>query len=167
MITQDIYELAVQVGANLSERKLKLVTIESCTGGLLAGAITDVAGSSAYFERGFVTYSNEAKMELVAVDPAILQQYGAVSAEVATAMVVGGLQNSRAQVGMAITGIAGPEGGTLLKPVGTVYFAWKVLDGPVVVAHKVFFGTREEVRWQAVEFALHSLILTTPFLSFS
>lgn len=160
MIKQDIYELARQVGVKLDERKLKLVTVESCTGGLLAGAITAIVGSSAHFERGFVTYSNEAKVEAVGVDPTILQQYGAVSDEVAKAMVEGGIKNSQAQVGVAITGIAGPGGGMPGKPVGTVYFAWKILDQPTVVEHKVFLGNREEVRWQSVEFVLQQLLLS-------
>lgn len=158
IIEKCIYELAEQVGKKLSEQKLQLTTVESCTGGLLAGTITSVAGSSGYFERGFVTYSNEAKIELVGVSPLLLQQYGAVSGEVAKEMAVGGIHHSKAQVSVAITGIAGPDGGTATKPVGTVYFAWQILHKPITVVHKIFAGTRNEIRWQAVKLALQQLL---------
>ena len=163
MVNQDIYALAELVGEKLSERKLKLVAVESCTGGLLAGAITAVAGSSAYFERGFVTYSNTAKIDMVGVDPLVLQQHGAVSVATAVAMVDGGLRNSCAQVGVAITGIAGPDGGSAAKPVGTVFFAWQILGQPVITERKIFVGTRAEVRWQAVAHALRGVAIALDF----
>ena len=104
-------------------KALKLATAESCTGGLIAGAITEIAGSSDVFDRGFVTYSNEAKSEMLGVPPALIATHGAVSPEVARAMVEGALQNSRADVAIAVTGVAGPGGGSASKPVGLVYLA--------------------------------------------
>ena len=105
----------------LRAKDLKLATAESCTGGLIAGAITEIAGSSDVFDRGFVTYSNEAKAELLGVPPALIAAHGAVSPEVARAMAAGALRNSRADIAVAVTGVAGPGGGTALKPVGLVY----------------------------------------------
>lgn len=155
-MTQNIYEIAAQVGATLAARNLKLVTVESCTGGLIAATTTAISGSSAYFERGFVTYSNESKTELVGVPPETLQQHGAVSAATVQAMVEGGIQKSRAQVGIAVTGIAGP-GGAASKPVGTVYFAWKILAAPTTVTCRHFDGDRAAVRTQATYYALQQL----------
>ncbi len=130
MTDAEITALAVDLGARLAARRALCVTAESCTGGLVAGAITDVAGSSAWFDRGFVTYSNEAKMELLGVPAATLAQHGAVSEAIARAMAEGALARSRASVAVAITGIAGPGGGSPEKPVGTVCFAWAVRDAP-------------------------------------
>lgn len=154
--------LVRQVGALLQKRGLKLITVESCTGGMIAAALTNVAGSSAYFEYGLVTYSDRAKMELLGVAAAMLQQHGAVSAVTVQAMVEGGLRWSsngvgHADVGLAVTGVAGPGGGSATKPVGTVYFAWKVLDKPTVVMQQLFTGDRYAVRLQATMFALEQL----------
>src|SRR3990170_6882256 len=121
--------LAAQVGALLKAHGLMLATAESCTGGGVAQAITDVAGSSAWFERGFVTYSNLAKQQMLGVSEATLKQYGAVSEAVVREMVAGALKNSTAQVALAVSGIAGPDGGTADKPVGTVWFAWGIKHG--------------------------------------
>jgi len=116
--------LARRVGSRLKRRRLKLATAESCTGGWIAQAVTSVAGSSEWFERGFVTYSNEAKKEMLGVRAATLSRHGAVSEETAREMAAGALKRSEAHVALAVTGIAGPGGGTRKKPVGMVCFAW-------------------------------------------
>jgi nicotinamide-nucleotide amidase len=154
----DIYQLAKQIGDKLISKNFKLVTVESCTGGMLAEALTAITGSSAYFDRGFVTYSNESKLELVGVSAEILKQYGAVSDENVRAMVEGGLKHSHAQVGISITGIAGPGGGTPQKPVGTVYFGWKIIPNLTISQCKHFSGDRTAVRQQATLFALQNLL---------
>ncbi|WP_294765204.1 CinA family protein [uncultured Rhodoferax sp.] len=133
-----------------------LATAESCTGGLIAGACTDLAGSSAWFERGFVTYSNEAKTELLGVDAALIATHGAVSEPVARAMVLGALQHSRAQVAVAVTGVAGPTGGSADKPVGTVWFGWATPAG-VHTEVQHFGGDRAAVRSATVQHALARL----------
>lgn len=135
----------------------KLATAESCTGGLIAAACTDLAGSSNWFERGFVTYSNEAKTELLGVDAALIARHGAVSEEVARAMVQGALQHSHAQVALSVTGIAGPTGGSEAKPVGTVWFSWATPAG-VQTATQHFEGDRSAVRASAVQHALSGLV---------
>jgi nicotinamide-nucleotide amidase len=134
----------------------KLVTAESCTGGAVAVACTDLAGSSAWFERGFVTYSNAAKTELLGVDAALIETHGAVSEAVARAMAHGALANSHAQVSLAVTGVAGPGGGSPAKPVGTVWFAWGV-SGQVQTQKMQFAGDRASVRRAAVHHALQGL----------
>jgi nicotinamide-nucleotide amidase len=139
-------------------RNLKLVTAESCTGGWLAKVLTDLPGSSAWFERGFVTYSNAAKVELLGVDPHTLQVHGAVSRETASAMVIGALRNSHAEVGVAITGVAGPDGGSVEKPVGTVWIAWLRRHKDIVCTHHLFEGDREAVRYQSVIGALRGIL---------
>lgn len=122
----------------LKSKGLTIATAESCTGGLIASFLTEISGSSVWFERGFVTYSNESKHELLGVDPTLIQTHGAVSHEVAKAMVIGVLQHSRADVGLAITGIAGPTGGSLEKPVGTVYLAYGFRNQPPQIEHHYF-----------------------------
>ncbi|MFU8797894.1 MAG: CinA family protein [Gammaproteobacteria bacterium] len=130
-----------------------LVTAESCTGGGLAYAITAIPGSSHWFERGFVTYSNISKEELLGVKPEILEEYGSVSEEAAIEMAKGALLHSHAQFSIAITGVAGPEGGTPNKPVGTIYFAWGSLEK--IYSQRHFFkGNRYMIRKQAIAFAL-------------
>nr|WP_315847861.1 CinA family protein [uncultured Rhodoferax sp.] len=133
-----------------------LVTAESCTGGLIAGACTDLAGSSAWFERGFVTYSNAAKTEQLGVDAALIATHGAVSEPVARAMVLGALQHSHAQVAVAVTGVAGPTGGSAEKPVGTVWFGWATPAG-VRTEVQHFAGDRAAVRAATVHHALTQL----------
>jgi nicotinamide-nucleotide amidase len=149
----DLATLSIELGATLSERNLTMALAESCTGGLVAAKITDIAGSSAWFERGFVTYSNEAKIEMLGVSAETLEKFGAVSEETAKEMAHGALKNSRAQVAGSITGIAGPDGGSKEKPVGTVCFAWSFGEVghklPLSSATKRFFGNRQEVRQQA------------------
>ena len=150
--------LAGRLGALLGNQQLKLVTAESCTGGWVAQCLTAIAGSSAWFDRGFVTYSNEAKQEMLGVPPDMLAEHGAVSQPVAVAMAEGALRNSRADWAVAITGIAGPTGGSPPKPVGTVCFAWGGRDGRIVTSTRHFPGSREDVRAQSVEHALSGLI---------
>lgn len=136
---------------------LKIATAESCTGGLIAGLLTEIAGSSDVFERGFVTYSNEAKQELLGVPHELLARYGAVSAEVARAMALGALKHAHADMAVAVTGIAGPTGGTTEKPVGLVYLA--AARGERVIACECRFGEigRREVRLASVKVALELL----------
>ncbi|RZI96914.1 MAG: CinA family protein [Variovorax sp.] len=141
----------------LQKQRWMLATAESCTGGLIAGACTELAGSSAWFERGFVTYSNEAKTELLGVDAALIAAHGAVSEQVAHAMTLGALAASRAQVALAVTGVAGPTGGSAEKPVGTVWFGWSV-GGEVRTERRRFDGDRATVRAATVAHALHTLV---------
>ena len=151
-------ELAERLGKLLLEQNLKLVTAESCTGGGLAEIVTRIPGSSNWFERGFVTYSDEAKQELLGVPFNTIEQFGAVSEETAVAMAEGALDNSHADVSVSITGIAGPDGGTDEKPVGTVCFAWSRRDMETHAARTVFKGDRMQVRQQACMMALQGLI---------
>ncbi len=141
----------------LIEKKLLMATAESCTGGLISAACTDLAGSSAWFERGFVTYSNDAKTQLLGVDAALINKHGAVSEEVARAMVEGAIARSKAQVAVAVTGVAGPTGGSRTKPVGTVWFAWSVY-GKTSSQCMLFEGDRAAVRAATVSHALGKLV---------
>ena len=150
--------LAVDVGRALAERGWMLATAESCTGGLLAGAITDVAGSSGWFDRGLVTYSNEAKVDLLGVAPDTLARFGAVSEATVREMAVGALSHSRADVAVAITGVAGPAGGTPDKPVGLVWFAWALRDGRADAESRHFEGDRAAVRDASVGVALRGIL---------
>jgi nicotinamide-nucleotide amidase len=134
-----------------------MATAESCTGGLIAAACTDLAGSSQWFERGFVTYSNEAKTQMLSVDPALIEAHGAVSEIVARAMAHGAVRHSQARVAVAVTGVAGPSGGSAAKPVGTVWFGFMV-DGRLVSETRRFEGDRAQVRAATVGHALHRLI---------
>ena len=149
--------LAEQVGAALKAHGLMLATAESCTGGGVAQAITEVAGSSAWFERGFVTYSNRSKQQMLGVNESTLMQHGAVSEATAREMVTGALQHSEAQVALAVSGIAGPDGGTPDKPVGTVWFAWGLKDGVTIARMHRLNGNRAEVRAQSVRIALQGV----------
>jgi len=142
----------------LEARGWRVSTAESCTGGLLAGAITDVAGSSGWFERGFVTYSNEAKMEMLGVRNETLGAHGAVSEATAREMAAGALDRSGADIAVAVTGVAGPGGGTPDKPVGLVCFAWATRHVPVEVRTERFGGDRTQVRAATVAMALQGLI---------
>jgi len=134
-----------------------MATAESCTGGMISAACTDLSGSSNWFERGFVTYSNAAKTELLGVDAAMIQKHGAVSEEVARAMATGALSRSPAQVSVAVTGVAGPTGGSAAKPVGTVWFGFALPD-QVVSEVRCFDGDRATVRAATVRHALQRLV---------
>ncbi len=152
-----VHQLAIRAGNKLHEERLTLATAESCTGGLVAAAITDMPGSSGWFDRGFVTYSNQAKTEMIGVPADLIDKHGAVSEPVAKAMAEGTLRNSRAQVALSITGVAGPGGGTEAKPVGMVCFAWSNrLHTSVETQH--FKGDRDQVRTQAAVHALRGLL---------
>lgn len=150
----NIEQAAESLGLFLQQSQSYLATAESCTGGWLAQSITDIAGSSAWFDRGFVSYSNAAKTDMLGVPAEIIIQFGAVSAQAAGLMTAGALQHSAADYAIATTGIAGPTGGTPQKPVGTVYLAWQQRGQPAVIVLKQFSGNREQVRMQAVYTAL-------------
>ena len=153
--------LARDLGAVLGARGVMCATAESCTGGLVAGAITAIAGSSGWFERGFVTYTNDAKQELLGVPADVLKAHGAVSESVARAMAEGALARSRAGVAVAITGVAGPGGGTPAKPVGMVCFAWAATGAVTRVQTRQFAGDRRAVRLACVVAALEGLVEAT------
>lgn len=150
--------LAQDLGALLSARKQWLAVAESCTGGLVAQCITEVPGSSGWFERGVVTYSNRAKQDLLGVSPDTLEQHGAVSRETAEAMARGLLVMAPVDWTVALTGIAGPGGGSPEKPVGLVWLAWARRHGPVESAHRKFSGSRAEIREAAAQAALQGLL---------
>jgi nicotinamide-nucleotide amidase len=151
-------ELARRLGQRLLAKGWRLVTAESCTGGWISQTVTSIAGSSDWFDRGFVTYSNASKVELLGVSEATVKTYGAVSGETVDAMALGALGRSRADIAVAVSGVAGPGGGSAAKPVGTVYFAWAVANGDCQVERRQFRGDRDAVRRQAVEAALVGLL---------
>jgi len=153
--------LAVDVGTALLARGWRLVSAESCTGGLLAARVTEVPGSSNWFEGAFVTYRLSAKTDMIGVPAETLDRYGAVSEPTARAMAEGALAASSADISVAITGIAGPDGGDVVSPVGTVWFAWAVREGGIRCAQTAehhLAGSRQAVRNQAVEIALHGVL---------
>lgn len=142
----------------LRSKSYKLATAESCTGGMISAAMTDLSGSSDVFDRGFVTYSNQAKIDMLGVSPATLTHYGAVSAETAQEMCEGALKHSLADCAIAVTGIAGPSGGSADKPVGLVYIGLAAKGHPSKITRHIFSGDRAAVRQQTVDTALTSLI---------
>jgi len=152
-----IYDAAAQLGQSLKTSGFMLVMAESCTGGMVAEAITSVAGSSAWFDRGFVSYSNAAKIDMLDVSSKTLEKFGAVSEQTAAEMAMGALKNSHAQVAGSITGIAGPSGGSVEKPVGTVCFALVGTHLPMFTCTQRFAGDRTAVRQQATAFILAAL----------
>lgn len=154
----DIENLAIQIGNVLKSHDLMLTTAESCTGGMIAGTVTNIAGSSAWFERGFITYSNEAKHEMLGVTRDTLTRHGAVSESTVREMVAGALQHSHAQIAVAVSGIAGPTGGTPDKPVGTVWFAWGIKERPCTARLHHLSGDRAEVRMKSVYIALEGVL---------
>jgi len=153
-----LYKLAADVGSALKARGLALATAESCTGGWIGEAVTAVPGSSDWYERGFITYTNVAKREMLDVPADTLEKSGAVSEETVKAMVMGALANSHAQIAVAVSGVAGPSGGTPAKPVGTVCIAWGRRDGAPFAETRHFAGDREAVRRQSVECALAGVL---------
>lgn len=158
MDTVQALPLVQTLADRLNARGARMATAESCTGGLIAAACTELAGSSVWFERGFVTYSNEAKTELLGVDAALIAAHGAVSEAVARAMAEGALQRAGVSLAVAVTGIAGPTGGSPDKPVGTVWLAWARRDGETTSRRCVFDGDRAQVRSQTCDTALQGLI---------
>ena len=159
ILNQELYApVSIGILADLMLKNgLFLATAESCTGGMIAAACTDMAGSSAWFERGFVTYSNAAKTDMLGVDAALIAQHGAVSEPVARAMAFGAIRHSQAQISVAVTGVAGPTGGSVDKPVGTVWFGFSV-SGQLLSERKCFAGDRAAVRHASVQHALKRLI---------
>ena len=154
----DMIELAARTGRALHAKGWLLATAESCTGGGVAVAITDIAGSSEWFDCGFITYSNASKTALIGVPAALILQHGAVSEEVAAAMAEGALANSQAHVALSTTGIAGPGGAVPGKPVGTVCFGWAAKGRATRTERRMFAGDRHAVRQQTVAHALHGLM---------
>jgi nicotinamide-nucleotide amidase len=150
--------LATELGAALKARGYTLALAESCTGGMVAETITRVAGSSAWFDRGFVTYSNQAKIDMLGVSPETLEEFGAVSEQTAAEMVLGALKHSPANIAGSVTGIAGPDGGNALKPVGTVCFAWVNSTQSISTATQHFAGNRQQIRQQATAFLMQQLV---------
>lgn len=153
-----IQTLITNLSESLTARQWVLGVAESCTGGMLSENLTAVAGSSAWFNCGFITYSNESKIQMLEVDEVSLELFGAVSEEVASEMALGVLDNSDANITVSITGIAGPTGGTELKPVGMVCFAWALEDQEPATATEYFHGDRNAIRMQATEHAIKGLI---------
>lgn len=150
--------LSTELGLSLTSHNLVLTLAESCTGGLASAAITEIAGSSTWFDRGFITYSNASKETLLSVPTSTIKDYGAVSEQTAKAMVAGALAHSHANIAASITGIAGPTGGNAEKPVGTVCFAWQIKGDNAITTIECFKGNRQEVRHQAVIRTLYGLI---------
>ncbi len=150
-------QLTRQLAEALQQRGQRICTAESCTGGLIAKTFTDLAGSSSWFDRGFVTYSNQAKIDMLGVSAQTLQQYGAVSEQVAAEMAAGAITHSEAQLAIAVTGIAGPGGGSELKPVGTVWFGF-ACDGEITTQRQLFGGDRAAVREHSLLFAIHAML---------
>lgn len=154
----ELDELAARVGAGLKARKWMLATAESCTGGWVGEAVTAVSGSSQWYDRGFITYTNLAKQEMLGVSAETLTAHGAVSEETVQEMALGALSHSHADVALAISGVAGPTGGSPEKPVGTVCFAWVTRDGKMYSEKYLFPGNRRDVRQQAVTMALEGVL---------
>lgn len=153
-----LYEKAKRLGGALVARGWQLGLAESCTGGGVATVVTDVPGASGWFEGGFVVYANRAKQAQLGVPESLILESGAVSAEVVSAMVAGLFQRTGAHLGAAISGIAGPDGGTQEKPVGTVWFGFGVRSGLMVAEHQCFSGDRRQVRLQAIQYCLSRLL---------
>jgi nicotinamide-nucleotide amidase len=157
MTDKTLRQLSHQVGEALGRLGATVTTAESCTGGWIAKVITDISGSSAWFERGFVTYSNEAKHQMIGVDSGTLEAHGAVSEAVVREMAQGALCAASADYAVAVSGIAGPNGGSEEKPVGTVWFGFASKSEGTVARHQIFKGDRDTVRRQATEYALQTL----------
>jgi len=161
MQSKDITNLTRALGEKFLIQNIILTTVESCTGGLLAAQLTSIPGSSTWFDRGFVTYSNQSKVDCVKVKQSTINKYGAVSQQTANEMALGSINNSKGNLGLSITGIAGPSGGSKLKPVGTIFFAIANKKN-VIFEHEAFFdGNRVDIREKALLFALNQLLALT------
>ncbi|AXU93909.1 MAG TPA: nicotinamide-nucleotide amidase [Erwinia persicina] len=158
MTDYELLQLSMRVGERLRAHQACVTTAESCTGGWIAKVLTDVAGSSAWFQRGFVTYSNDAKQQMIGVSDASLAHFGAVSEEVVREMALGALREAGAQYAISVSGIAGPDGGSEGKPVGTVWFGFAAESGEALTLVQRFSGDREAVRRQATAWALQTLL---------
>jgi nicotinamide-nucleotide amidase len=154
----------VELAERFNTLKWQMATAESCTGGLISACCTDLAGSSAWFDRGFVTYSNDAKTQMLGVPAELIATQGAVSEAVAQAMAIGAVYRSKAQVSVAVTGVAGPSGGSPEKPVGTVWLGWYI-NGAITTELKHFEGNRKQVRQATVAHALEGLLIRLPLVS--
>ena len=156
-----IQDICLELGNALTKKKFRIALAESCTGGLVCQHLTNIPGSSFWFDRGFVTYSNESKMELLKVSQTSLTKFGAVSKEIASEMALGALNASHADIALSITGIAGPSGGSIEKPIGTVFFAIAYQNKVVFNASKIFHGSRENIRESSCLFALNQVLALT------
>ena len=159
-----IQDTCVQLASALIKRNLRIALAESCTGGLVCEQLTNIPGSSIWFDRGFITYSNESKIELLKVKETTLTEFGAVSKEIASEMALGTLDASHADIALSITGIAGPSGGSIDKPVGTVFFAIAYQNKVVFNASKIFPGSRENIRESSCLFALNQVLAPSMLL---
>ena len=156
-----IQDTCAQLGNALIKRHLRIALAESCTGGLVCQQLTNIPGSSVWFDRGFITYSNESKVELLKVSQTTLSKFGAVSEEIASEMALGALNASHADIALSITGIAGPSGGSIEKPVGTVFFAVAYQNKVIFNTSKIFPGSRENIRESSCLFALNQVLALT------
>ena len=156
-----IQDICLELGNALTKKKFRIALAESCTGGLVCQHLTNIPGSSFWFDRGFVTYSNESKMELLKVSQTSLTKFGAVSKEIASEMALGALNASHADIALSITGIAGPSGGSIEKPIGTVFFAVAYQNKVVFNVSKIFPGSRENIRESSCLFALNQVLALT------
>jgi nicotinamide-nucleotide amidase len=156
-----IQDICLELGNALTKKKFRITLAESCTGGLVCQHLTNIPGSSFWFDRGFVTYSNESKMELLKVSQTSLTKFGAVSKEIASEMALGALNASHADIALSITGIAGPSGGSIEKPIGTVFFAIAYQNKVVFNVSKIFPGSRENIRESSCLFALNQVLALT------
>ncbi len=156
-----IQDICLELGNALTKKKFRIALAESCTGGLVCQHLTNIPGSSFWFDRGFVTYSNESKMELLKVSQTSLTKFGAVSKEIASEMALGALNASHADIALSITGIAGPSGGSIEKPIGTVFFAIAYQNKVVFNVSKIFPGSRENIRESSCLFALNQVLALT------
>lgn len=158
MVNDKLLKLAIKLGEKLKAEQRVLTLAESCTGGLASAYVTEVAGSSTWFDRGFITYSNASKQDLLNVQNDTLERFGTVSEETAIEMALGALSDGRADIAVAITGIAGPDGGSDSKPVGTVCFAWAGMDLPLITKTLHFTGDRHAIREQSVQTAFEGIL---------
>ncbi|QDD13180.1 CinA family protein [Candidatus Methylopumilus rimovensis] len=156
-----IQDICLELGNALTKKKFRIALAESCTGGLVCQHLTNIPGSSFWFDRGFVTYSNESKMELLKVSQTSLTKFGAVSKEIASEMALGALNASHADIALSITGIAGPSGGSIEKPIGTVFFAVAYQNKVIFSTSKIFPGSRENIRESSCLFALNQVLALT------
>lgn len=161
MFSDEIKILCQNLGKQCIRKKIIITTAESCTGGLLAFVITNIPGSSKWFDRGFVTYSNQSKIDLLNVNKKDLINYGAVSSQIANQMAVGAIKKSNANLSISITGVAGPSGGTKEKPIGTVFFASQNQEMNIYEHKAQFNGDREVIREKAVIFAINAMLKLT------
>ena len=161
MQSKDVINLTRVLGEKFLIQNIILTTVESCTGGLLAAQLTNIPGSSSWFDRGFITYSNQSKVDCVKVKKVTIDRYGAVSQQTANEMALGAINNSQGNLGLSITGIAGPSGGSKMKPVGTVFFAIAKKENVIFEYEAFFDGNRVDIREKALLFALNQLLALT------